>query len=456
MPVLCATDLSVGGDEAVRAAAAIAARLRTKLTLLHVIETPAVPDDSLIWSLKEKAEGILRSEVSRIRGLGVEVEHVIATGPPDEEILKAGVKSGAGVIVISPAGKRERQWFGLGSTAERVVRRATIPVLVVRDASCFEAWAAGSRSLKVLVGADFSRPAELAVSWIGLLRRAGPVDLILTHVYLPPAERVRLGLGGPAFSVDANPEVEMLLTRDLTARFGSIPGAGEVRMRFVAGTGSPADHILRTAQAENVDLVLMGTHQREGLSRLWHGSVAAGVLAESLIAVAVVPAAAGSETPPEIPGLRRVLVTTDLSREGDRAVPWAWSILAGGGVVHLMHVIEVEVDRVSNPLYKPWIAGNKASPEERADLARLLAGKLNALVPEGAAQRGVETRLEVVEGQRVAETILQNAARLGVDAIVTATHGRSGLSRTLLGSVAEHVVREAEVPVFVVRPRREG
>ena len=61
--------------------------------------------------------------------------------------------------------------------------------------------------------------------------------------------------------------------------------------------------------------------------------------------------------------------------------------------------------------------------------------------------------LTVIDGGSAGEAILQAAHRLGADAIALASHGRSGVVRTLMGSVAEAVLRGSDKPVFVVRPR---
>jgi nucleotide-binding universal stress UspA family protein len=62
------------------------------------------------------------------------------------------------------------------------------------------------------------------------------------------------------------------------------------------------------------------------------------------------------------------------------------------------------------------------------------------------------TRTEVLRSSEPAKALVEAAERLGVDAIVMASHGRSGLARTLLGSVSEAVLRHAHEPVVVVRP----
>ena len=85
-----------------------------------------------------------------------------------------------------------------------------------------------------------------------------------------------------------------------------------------------------------------------------------------------------------------------------------------------------------------------------AKIANECTAKLRALVPPDAAAHGIGTLVKVVESRDVAEAICQAAERLGVDAICVGTHGRSGLSKAVLGSVAKAVLTHTRRPLFVV------
>jgi nucleotide-binding universal stress UspA family protein len=70
-------------------------------------------------------------------------------------------------------------------------------------------------------------------------------------------------------------------------------------------------------------------------------------------------------------------------------------------------------------------------------------------------QQGLHVDILVVEGRNVAELILDNMVALEVDIIVMSTHGRGGLSRWVFGSVADKVLRRAEVPILLIRAQGE-
>jgi nucleotide-binding universal stress UspA family protein len=149
--------------------------------------------------------------------------------------------------------------------------------------------------------------------------------------------------------------------------------------------------------------------------------------------------------------LRRVLVPTDFSEAGLTAIPYAYAVTARGGTVHLLHVVEPVT--APNPLYAHYVPGRMPTPEERARQEAVLHERLAALAPPEARAHGVRTAVELREGREVAELICEAGERLDADAICIGSHGKAGLRRALMGSVAEEVLRCTRRPVLLVRPR---
>ena len=149
-----------------------------------------------------------------------------------------------------------------------------------------------------------------------------------------------------------------------------------------------------------------------------------------------------------MPSLNRVLVVTDFSETANVAVPFAYALVKPGGEVHLLHVIEHE--EVPNPLYAHYTPDDLATPDKRAQAVKAVERHLLTLVPKAAKQKTVTTVVGCVLYPEVAPGIVEEARRRKVDAIVIGSHGRTGLKHLLLGSVAEHVLRGAGVPVLVV------
>jgi len=151
-----------------------------------------------------------------------------------------------------------------------------------------------------------------------------------------------------------------------------------------------------------------------------------------------------------LPSYKQILVPVDLSARGARSLPHAYALLKGGGVVHLLQVIE-QPD-VPNPMYAHYSTTSR-TPEERAKAYAIAEDGIAKLTRECPAPVGVELKVHVVDAPagKVSTRICELARETGADLIALASHGRSGLGRMLLGSVAENVLRHAEVPVLVVR-----
>jgi nucleotide-binding universal stress UspA family protein len=441
MSIICGTDFSARGSEAIAVATALATRCNEPLSVVHVAPASTAVDERL------------HTEADYVRQHGIAVQTERLEGAPDEAITAYAERSGARLVVISSLGHRSESRWLLGSVAERVARTSPVGVLVARGAAAFDAWARSERPLRVLVGVDFSATSDAALQWVGTLRQCGPCDVIAAHVYWPPDEYRRLGFHGPIDLSHIHPEVQRVLTRHLQARVGELPGAGALEVCIWTGAPPAGDHLIQLAEREHVDLIVVGTHQRSGLSRVWHGSIALGVLCGAGMSVACIPAPSRVEPAHLLPHIRRVVVATDLSELGDRAVPYAYALLNTGGTVHLLHVIEPHT--LPNPLYAHYVPGRMPTPEEEARQRNDLVARLQALVPAEAAAKGIDTQTEVVEEQRVAEAICATADRLGADLVCLSTHGRSGLSKAIAGSVTQEVMTQSRRPLLVIRPPRD-
>ncbi|MBL8858323.1 MAG: universal stress protein [Planctomycetes bacterium] len=150
------------------------------------------------------------------------------------------------------------------------------------------------------------------------------------------------------------------------------------------------------------------------------------------------------------PVYRNVLVLTDLSGRAAFALPHACALVAPEGTIHLVHV--VERPKTPNPMYAHY-ESKVVTPEEKAERKREVEDALLALVKDCPPPAGVVVQRHVFEesANYVAERICAAVTELKADIVVMASHGRSGLARILLGSIAEGVMRQCPVPTLVVR-----
>lgn len=430
--ITCGTDFSDGARRAAAAAAALAVRLGARLQLVHVVddlgaELAAAEGDRTTYEPRRQS---LEAEAAELRRAHpIDVDTILGHGPAYQYLVDTARRAKSALLVVSSLGHtpQHARWL-LGSVAERVTQAAAVPVLVVRDGRGLIEWASGARALRVLLGVDDGAPARTALDWVSELRQRAPCDLRIMRVVLPADEQARLGVPPPVLREGLRPTVERLLRRELRRWTGDVPGQGAVSWLVEGTWGRVEGPLLDEARRTAADLVVVGTNRRAGLARAWQGSVSRHVLHSADGDVVTVPAS--SRRMPSVSRFERVLVATDFSDLANRAIGVAYGLVPRTGVVHLAYVTE-------------------ASEETVAGSARK---RLAALVPADAGARGVVTLIEVVDATDVADALLALSARRGVDAICLATHGRTGISKAMLGSVAERVTRKTRCPVVLLPP----
>lgn len=306
-PIVVATDFSDASDAALAAGEDLARKLDAPLELVHVLEHVPVEAVSgaefgpFARSLAERAASLdeamrdvlvdrLRAKAAEISARGVPATgRVLTGGRPWDAILELADRELARLIVIGTHGRRGPARWMLGSVAERTVRGATCPVVVLpaNRADAFTAWSKGSKSLRVVVGLDLGESAPMAA--VRLLRTAGPCDVIAAHLYWPPYEMKRLEIGAP-FDLEAPPkEIEAHVTRELTRTVGDLPGTGSLELFVRAEWGRLSDPLMQLSKDRSADVLVLGTHGHHVLYGFAAGSTAFGVLKRIDRAVVFVP-----------------------------------------------------------------------------------------------------------------------------------------------------------------------
>jgi nucleotide-binding universal stress UspA family protein len=213
--------------------------------------------------------------------------------------------------------------------------------------------------------------------------------------------------------------------------------------------GSVAGTLARYVETSKIDLVVMTTHGRGGLERAWLGSVA-----DALVRCCPVPILLlrpGESTPDiaQTQQLKRILIPLDGSALAEQILAPALEL---GGLAQAEYILLRAVEPLVLVGYAPLAQASrldvKLTQEGLAEAQRYLARVAERLRSAG---RPTQTRALLTEQPAVA--ILDEARRQDVDLIALATHGRRGLARLLLGSVADKVLRGATLPVLMQRPR---
>jgi nucleotide-binding universal stress UspA family protein len=204
---------------------------------------------------------------------------------------------------------------------------------------------------------------------------------------------------------------------------------------------SAADVILKYADRNNIDLIVMGTHGRRGLGHLFLGSVAEEVVRLATCPVLTIRERAKLQ---QVDGVARILVPVDYSEHSKAALSYAKEIAATyGAKLQMLHVIE---ETTVPDFYGMGESANRLRLDVLRDRARFEMEEMynNSPGPD------VDTSHHVFEGYATRD-IVEFAKNNDSDLIVIATHGLTGIKHLILGSVAEKVVRMAPCPVFTIK-----
>jgi nucleotide-binding universal stress UspA family protein len=422
-------DFSEASIEALPAAAAIAARLGTRLLVVHATDprlrtlSPEL-ERALDLATGKKLEAVtaeLRKERPRL-----EVRTLEVLGHPLDELQAIAVHEDAALLIVASGGSLDPR-ARIGGLSERLAQRSEVPILVMREPGPWLAWASGKRSLRAVLGVSRDSSCDAAVEMATRLRTAAACDVVVTEVYFAPELANHYGFRAPLAGIP-DPELEQLVTRDLGKRASKVGGQGDLQLRPSLAAGRPAEPLLDLAERERVDLVIVGRHLMPGPFGI--GSVSRAVLHAGRMSVLIVPAGSTPRRATDLPRYERLLAATDLTQFGNQAVHHALALAAATRAeLSLVHV---------------------ADPQalEQEDAATF-AARLRRLVPE---HWPLPVWTEVVSSRDPSTAIAALGERIDADAICVASHGRKGLTRAALGSVAEELIRKTHRPVLVIRP----
>ncbi|MDQ2808464.1 MAG: universal stress protein [Chloroflexota bacterium] len=298
----------------------------------------------------------------------------------------------------------------------------------------------------ILVPLDGSPLAETVLPPAAALAAATGRDLLLLGVTPGPARLS--GLAWPQLGLLAQiPDrpAEATAYRDYLTGVAARLTADGLAVRAHLRQGDPAEQILAQLRDEpELTGVALATHGRSGLQRTVLGSVAERIIQAAPVPVLLVRGTSASVTPSPY---RRILVPLDGSRFAAQALDVAVDLAASSGATLLLLA-------VLPPLQDLSFAEAGLQPFWMEEARIAAADAVTLALDETAVQlasTGLPVRTLLRHGSPAA-AIVECGTTEAADLIVLATHGRSGLPRLWLGSVALGVVRTAAQPVLTVRP----
>ncbi|MEI6776330.1 MAG: universal stress protein [Chloroflexales bacterium] len=298
----------------------------------------------------------------------------------------------------------------------------------------------------ILVPLDGSPASEQALAAAARLAQNHQVALHIAHVHSPYTTTPITIEGMPVIDEELHSRAadhELAYLRQVAASVNTAVAPVVARL-----DGPVAFTLSSYCQEIHANLLVLTTHGRSGFSQLWLGNVA-----EALLHSLGVPMLLLRPTPVTIAPapFRHILVPLDGSALAEQILPHAMAIASHDGAkLTLLRVVEghSSPDSGRSPLYRPHEM-NVADQRATADfyLSRLAAELLTA---------GYAAHTSVVAAEHPARAILTTAEECGADMIALATRGRSGSTRSILGSVADKLIRGGTLPMLALRPSLPG
>jgi len=297
----------------------------------------------------------------------------------------------------------------------------------------------------ILVPLDGSSFAEQALPWAACLSKVSGAHLELVRVH-DPVPPWTIATEGAVAATSVDPTIRDGEEQYLANGAARLEEGGFTGVTYHVLEGDTADAIARHAEDNAFGLVVLATHGRGALSRLWLGSVSDALVRRLTVPVLLIRPAEGSAIP-RAEQFRKVLVALDGSPEAESAIEPAIALTDPKRC-------DVILLRVVPPVPIAGDAGMAATLPIDNELTEALTQQAT-LYLDATAERlrsptvSVTTRVVVEPG--IAQAVLREASLSGAELVALATHGARGLRRMVLGSVADKVLRGADRPILLTR-----
>lgn len=286
---------------------------------------------------------------------------------------------------------------------------------------------------KILCPIDFSPGSRCAMAAAAKLAKEHRAELVLLHAWFLPAISGEFAYPGEVVQELADDAQRGLDAAQAEVRKLDVP---RVSVKLVNRPASQG--IVEIAKEDpSVDLIVIGTHGRTGIGRVLLGSIAEAVVRHAPCPVLTI------RDNLELRPFKHVLCPVDFSPRSRDAMNLAGELAhAGGAGITLLHVVEL-----------PTAWGELRPFDTDRELGHRAAAQLKDWAAELAARVNVPVTSRIAVGSPGAELPEVLGKDLTFDLVVIGSHGRTGLARMALGSVAEKIVRHAPCPVLVTHAR---
>jgi nucleotide-binding universal stress UspA family protein len=297
---------------------------------------------------------------------------------------------------------------------------------------------------KILVPLDGSPLGEGALPLALSIARASGASVHIALVHVPEAYSDYESPGAEDLEFDAKTR-ERAYLEALAGRLGSMP-KGSVHVHHLEGI--PQETLAEEVLEREIDLVVMNAHGWGYLSRAITGSVSDYLMRHLAVPMLIQHSDAPPTNLAADASLHRILVCLDGSELSETIIPPAVAL----GSLWNSRFDLIRVATLAGPLAAGGGEETQALRRHLVDKAREDATNYLHRVAQRVGSGGSNTQNHVPIHSNTAAAILETAKSTACDAVAVATHGRGGISRLLLGSVADKILRGSNCPVLVYRP----
>ncbi len=265
--ILLAHDFSKSSENVISTAIGLAKIFHSNVSLIHVLPDD-IDNDKVKRLLDETATHKLAETVKHISGQGVEIgKSMLKYGSPYDSIVRTAGREKVNLIIIGSGGDLKDSKFQLGTTAHKIIQKSDEPVYVVKEDTPLKV-------KRILCPVDYSSNSKRALKNAITMSRRFDAELMVMNV-------VELQ-GAKWFAAEKNSDVEELQKKQKEGfdsfladfNFSGLTWQQEIRQ------GDPSGEILKAIPENDIDLLVMGTAGKTGLSRLVIGSVTEKVIRE--------------------------------------------------------------------------------------------------------------------------------------------------------------------------------
>ncbi len=298
---------------------------------------------------------------------------------------------------------------------------------------------------KILWATDGSKEAERALNYAEYMATKAEASILGVHVIPLPVQLLYENLEDSKEHLNSRRAVIENAVADRFEEVTEKLKKSGIKFEGVILKGKPSDKIREFAKKKKADLIVLGKHGHGFIESMLAGSETIKILKGSHIPVLAIK----DESKKRSTRFRNILVPIDLTECSDTAVSYALSLAQiTDAKIRVIYVLRLDMYAQDLPVS----ALQMVIDEAKKDLIQRVAKTKKAYERKKNSSKDIKVATEVIHGMSEAVTISNYARKNNIDLIAIHTHGRSGITKFLLGSVTERVLSSSKCSVLAMKP----